>query len=126
MLRKADTVDEIQVGGEDFFGRVAREHADEHRDDAFHDYRVGISRQYHFALGIEFGIHPYAALASLDKVLGGLELFGYGGQFVAEVDDIGVAVHPVVEIAHFGDYFVLLFVDGHCFTVFYGVYVRAL
>ena len=105
-------VNEIEVCRCDFLRRVAVEHLYEQRYDAFYDYGVGVGRILDFAVFFA-GIEPYAALAAFYQVVGSL-VFGVDGRKgVAEIDNHGITVHPVVHFREFFYYFVLYLVYCH-------------
>ena len=110
---EAYLVDEMEVGVEYFVGCVRVEDADEQRYDAFYDDGVGIGPEVHAPFPVDVGVEPYAALAAFDEAVGCLELVGQRSQGVAEVDDVAVAVHPVLDVGEFCDYFLLALFYGH-------------
>lgn len=114
ILGEAYAVDEVKVGVEDFLRGVAVEHLDKERDDAFDDDGVGVGGEIYMAVAL-FGVEPHAALATFDEMVRGFVSGVDGRERVAEVDDHCVAVHPVVEVREFLDYFVLGFVDCHIY-----------
>ena len=113
VIAKANTLDEIEVGIENFLWRMVAENADEEGDDALDDQGVALGAEMHEAFGCEVGNEPHAALATVDEVLFGLLALGKGLLLRTEVDEELVAIHPVVEIAELFDDFVLYFVDSH-------------
>ena len=110
---ESDTVDEIEVGIEDFIGSTMVEDFHKQRDDALDDQCVGISLKVDFAIFGTLSCDPYSALTSLDKILRGLFVFREFRESVAEVDDVCVAVHPVGEFGELIHYFILNFIDSH-------------
>jgi hypothetical protein len=96
--------------------RVAVEHLDQQRYDAFDYDGVGVGGELHFAV-LKLCVEPHAALTTLYKVVGGLEALVDGWKLIAEIDDHGVAIHPVVDPFEVGCYPVLCLVDSHnvCF-----------
>jgi hypothetical protein len=101
---------------------VAREYLHEHGYDALDDDSVGVGSEYYVAVCIALGVEPHAALAAFDEAVWGLQLLGECRQRVAHVDDIGIFVHPVVDVGELVDNILLAFVNSHFSEGFFLVY----
>lgn len=95
------------VGGlQDFCWRVIGIYAEQHGDQAIHDEGVTFCVEYHISV-FEFGMQPDLRLAPLHFVCLNLERFVHGRQVSPQVDDVRVAILPVIEELELADYFVL-------------------
>ena len=121
MLAEPYLVDEVEVGVEDFVGSVAIEHTEQERDDAFNDHGVGVGLEGDGAILVAVGGDPHAALASFDEVCRRFLVIGKRRKSVAQVDDVGIAVHPVAETLKLFNDFVLRLVDSHNIDVWFAV-----
>lgn len=106
VLLEADSLNEIEVGIDDFLRRVAGEDLDQQGNDAFDDDGVALALEDDLSVHV-IGLQPDAALASLDQIALCLIALIEWWQRVAQIDQEGVFVHPIVEYGELVDDLVL-------------------
>lgn len=106
VLLEADSLNEIEVGIDDFLRRVAGEDLDQQGNDAFDDDGVALALEDDLPVYV-IGLQPDAALASLDQIALCLIALIEWWQRVAQIDQEGVFVHPIVEYGELVDDLVL-------------------
>ena len=106
VLLEADSLNEIEVGIDDFLRRVAGEDLDQQGNDAFDDDGVALALEDDLSVHV-IGQQPDAALASLDQIALCLIALIEWWQRVAQVDQEGVFIHPIVEYGELVDDLVL-------------------
>lgn len=106
VLLEADSLNEIEVGIDDFLRRVAGEDLDQQGNDAFDDDGVALALEDDLSVHV-IGLQPDAALASLDQIALCLIALIEWWQRVAQVDQEGVFIHPIVEYGELVDDLVL-------------------
>lgn len=106
VLLEADSLNEIEVGIDDFLRRVAGEDLDQQGNDAFDDDGVALALEDDLPVHV-IGLQPDAALASLDQIALCLIALIEWWQRVAQIDQEGVFVHPIVEYGELVDDLVL-------------------
>ena len=106
VLLEADSLNEIEVGIDDFLRRVAGEDLNQQGNDAFDDDGVALALEDDLPVYV-IGLQPDAALASLDQIALCLIALIEWWQRVAQIDQEGVFVHPIVEYGELVDDLVL-------------------
>ena len=106
VLLEADSLNEIEVGIDDFLRRVAGEDLNQQGNDAFDDDGVALALEDDLPVYV-IGLQPDAALASLDQIALCLIALIEWWQRVAQIDQEGVFVHPIVEHGELVDDLVL-------------------
>ena len=106
VLLEADSLNEIEVSIDDFLRRVAGEDLDQQGNDAFDDDSVALALEDDLPVHV-VGLQPDAALASLDQIAFCLIALIEWWQRVAQIDQEGVFVHPIVEYGELVDDLVL-------------------
>lgn len=106
VLLETDSLNEIEVGIDDFLRRVAGEDLDQQGDNAFDDDSVALALEDDLPVYV-IGLQPDATLASLDQIALCLIALIEWWQRVAQIDQEGVFVHPIVEYGELVDDLVL-------------------
>ena len=75
MFRKADVVDEMEIGFEDVVGCLIVKHLDEKRYDSLDDDGIGVGGVMHLAFGRKLRVEPNTALATLDEMVGVKDIY---------------------------------------------------
>lgn len=112
VLFEAGLVDERHVGLQNVVGRLAIEDTHKEGDHAFGDEAVGVGGEVDFSV-CKVGVEPDLRLAAFDNAVGGLFFFGEGCEFFSEVDDVLIALGPVLEEVELVEELLLLVGDGH-------------
>src|SRR3712207_7529670 len=89
---------------------MAAQHTDKQGYNALYDEGVALGRELQEALTV-VTLHPHPALTAVYQVLLRLVLIVQRRQFVAQIDEHLVLIHPIIEILKFLDDLVLQFID---------------
>lgn len=92
--------DRLRIALQDLFGRCILVKCEEDSDEALYDVGVAIALEMHPALSIllaDVGGNPHLARTAAHLVGISAQGFGEFGQLAAKLDDIPVAVFPIVE-----------------------------
>ena len=118
MVAQPNSVDEVEVGIDDVLWLLSTEHPDEHRHDALDDDGVAVGTIGDHTVAV-LCVEPQAALASVNEIVGGLLALVERFKRVSQINDVGIAVHPVVHVTELLYYFVLQLIDIAHFVPLY-------
>ena len=114
MLLQSNLFYEVEIGIENLLRRMAAEHTNQQRDDALHDQCIALSLKVNDAVG-KVCHKPHTALATVNEVLLRLVLLVKRFQFIAQIYQQLVLVHPVVKAGELLNNLVLYFVNAHLY-----------
>lgn len=110
MLSKADLVDESVAGIQDRLRREPGIRSEQDRDEAADNRGIADSLEVQQAIAT-LRAEPDLCLAALDLVLVGLKLRREFRELAPKVDDVLIAVHPVIEEFELVDDFLMYGLD---------------
>ena len=110
MLGKTDLVDEAVAGVQDHLRREAGVRPQQYRDQAADNRGIASGLEVQQA-ATKLRAQPNLCLASLDLVLVCLEFLREARELPPKVDDVLVAVHPVIEEFELVDDFLMYGLD---------------
>lgn len=113
VILQSYVADEVEVGIEDVVWCLSVEDSDEECYDALDDEGVTLCLEGEGVVGGLAYCEPHTTLTTVYEVVVGLVTIVHRRQFVAEVYEHLVTVHPVVKLTELFYYLVLYFVYCH-------------
>ena len=112
---QANVVQEAEVRVRNRFRRLLVEHADDECREALRDFGVAVAAKVQYLVVlVELRVDPNVGLAPVDVVVVGFLVLFQQRNVVAELDQVLVSVHPVVEERKLVDDLLRTIRDGVC------------